>query len=36
MLTSMVGVNSLLVIPEESKGLRAGDKATVIFPAYQE
>jgi molybdopterin molybdotransferase len=31
MLTSAVGANSLVVIPEESEGLRAGDKASVML-----
>jgi molybdopterin molybdotransferase len=31
MLTSMVGANSLLVIPEESEGLRAGERVRVIL-----
>ena len=34
MLTSTVGANSLVVIPEPSPGLRAGEKVTVIYPAY--
>jgi molybdopterin molybdotransferase len=33
MLTSTVGANSLMVIPEESKGLRAGEMADVILLA---
>jgi molybdopterin molybdotransferase len=33
MLTSAVGANSLLVIPEESKTLRAGERVTVILLA---
>ena len=36
MLTSTVGSNSLVVIPEESAGLRAGEKVTVIYPAYRD
>ena len=31
MLTSTIGANSLLVIPEVSKGLRAGERADVVL-----
>jgi molybdopterin biosynthesis enzyme len=34
MLTSAIGANSLLVIPEESEGLRAGERASVILSAH--
>jgi molybdopterin biosynthesis enzyme len=30
MLTSTIGANSLVVIPEESEGMRAGDRVSVI------
>jgi len=30
MLTSTLGANSLVVIPEESEGLGAGDRVSVI------
>jgi len=33
MLTSAIGANSLLVIPEKSEGLRAGERVTVILLA---
>jgi molybdopterin molybdotransferase len=33
MLTSTVGANSLVVIPEESEGLKSGEQGTVIYPA---
>jgi molybdopterin molybdotransferase len=36
MLTSTIGSNSLVVVREESEGLRKGEKATVIFPAYRD
>jgi molybdopterin molybdotransferase len=36
MLTCTIGANSLIVIPEESEGVRAGEMVTVILPAYRE
>jgi len=36
MLTSTVGANSLVVIPETSEGLRAGEEVTVIYPVYRD
>jgi molybdopterin biosynthesis enzyme len=30
MLPSIVGANPLVVIPEKSKGMRAGERVTVI------
>lgn len=34
-LTTMVGANSLIVIPETSTGVKAGEKVTVLYPAYR-
>jgi len=36
MLTSTIGCNSLVVIPETCERLGAGDQVTVIYPAYRE
>jgi len=36
LLSSTVGANSLVIIPEQSAGLRAGEEVDVIYPAYGE